>query len=272
MPDVAYGIHIHDDIKTIQTGVPVTVIIEDPVETDQEPAVSPDFDPFEETDESDDFIQGPQIQIAIPAKPTETAPSRTETKENTLPPENTPPSSPQQITEQSPKSDASEVPINNIEPHTTIAQTGQTAYQSDTILQPANSNDEVKGSPTPSMDTKAADATGKATSSSHKTTPDEDETWQEYTKTLSAHFKKYKFYPELARRLRLTGRVVLAVEIRHDGTVTDVQIEQPSGASILDQAAVQSAKRASPAPPFPQSVSAETKRIMIPYRYQLKEI
>ena len=101
--------------------------------------------------------------------------------------------------------------------------------------------------------------------------PDEAELWGAYSKTLSAHFKKYKFYPEMARKQRLTGTVMLAVDIRRDGVVEDVRVDQTSGSAMLDQAAVQSARRASPVPPFPPDVMASSRRLIIPYRYQLTD-
>lgn len=51
-------------------------------------------------------------------------------------------------------------------------------------------------------------------------------------------------YPSLSRRRNEEGRVVLAVEIRADGTHGSIEIVQSSGHSRLDQAAVQALKRA----------------------------
>ncbi|MFQ5808820.1 MAG: energy transducer TonB [Armatimonadota bacterium] len=50
-------------------------------------------------------------------------------------------------------------------------------------------------------------------------------------------------YPGLSRRRNEQGRVVLAVEIRADGTHGGIQIVHSSGHSRLDQAAVQALKR-----------------------------
>ena len=75
----------------------------------------------------------------------------------------------------------------------------------------------------------------------------------------------------MARKQRLSGTVMLAVVIRRDGVVEDVQIEESSGSALLDQAAVQSAGRASPVPPFPADVSADSRKLLIPYRYQITE-
>ena len=51
-------------------------------------------------------------------------------------------------------------------------------------------------------------------------------------------------YPGLSRRRSEEGRVVLAVEIRADGSRGDIRIVQSSGHSRLDQAGVQALKRA----------------------------
>jgi protein TonB len=51
-------------------------------------------------------------------------------------------------------------------------------------------------------------------------------------------------YPGLSRRRNEEGRVVLAVEIRADGTHGSIEIVHSSGHSRLDQAAVQALRRA----------------------------
>lgn len=45
-------------------------------------------------------------------------------------------------------------------------------------------------------------------------------------------------YPAAARRLRLQGTVVLRVTVSHSGLPLDIRVVQSSGASILDQAAM----------------------------------
>ncbi len=98
---------------------------------------------------------------------------------------------------------------------------------------------------------------------------DESALWDVYKKKLNAHFKSHRHYPEMARRLKLTGTVIVAVELSRNGDVLSVHVEQSSGIDILDEAALASAKDAAPVPAFPEQTEAITQRVLIPYRYSI---
>ena len=100
--------------------------------------------------------------------------------------------------------------------------------------------------------------------------PDMKQIWADYTRTLSDYFKSKQHYPEMARRLKLTGTVWILLELRRNGTLISAQIAQSSGVPILDEAAIEAATQATPVPPFPAQTTDLTKKIKIPYRYKLK--
>jgi protein TonB len=58
-------------------------------------------------------------------------------------------------------------------------------------------------------------------------------------------------YPDEARRRNLSGRVVLTVAVRRDGSVESIDVVQSSGIPVLDEAAKQSVRLAVPFPPLP---------------------
>jgi periplasmic protein TonB len=60
-------------------------------------------------------------------------------------------------------------------------------------------------------------------------------------------------YPEQARIKKLSGKLVMTVAIRRDGTVEDVVLNDPSGVKILDQAALTIVRLAQPFAPLPQT-------------------
>lgn len=60
-------------------------------------------------------------------------------------------------------------------------------------------------------------------------------------------------YPEEARRRQLTGRLMMTVAVRRDGSVESIDIVNPSGYPILDQAAVRVVRLAEPFPPLPRT-------------------
>src|SRR5690606_23693464 len=57
-------------------------------------------------------------------------------------------------------------------------------------------------------------------------------------------------YPEEARRQRIYGSLRLLVSINRDGTLYEVQVLEPSGQPVLDQAALRIVRLAAPFAPF----------------------
>ena len=58
-------------------------------------------------------------------------------------------------------------------------------------------------------------------------------------------------YPDEARREQLHGQLVLSVALNRDGTVKSIDVIQPSGHKLLDDAATRIVKLAAPFPPIP---------------------
>ncbi|MCB1554566.1 MAG: energy transducer TonB [Xanthomonadales bacterium] len=90
-------------------------------------------------------------------------------------------------------------------------------------------------------------------------------------KFVSANTKEYEFatymrawvarvekignmnYPAEARARNLQGQLVLTVAVRRDGTVESIDVIQPSGYPVLDDAAVRTVRLAEPFAPIPQT-------------------
>ena len=104
--------------------------------------------------------------------------------------------------------------------------------------------------------------------------------WEEYQrrprrKFLSARTKEYKYaaymeawrtrvetvgnlnYPEQAKRDKLTGQLVLDVEIKSNGHLHAINVIKPSGYKVLDDAAIRIVRLSSPFDPFPNSFRSE---------------
>lgn len=60
-------------------------------------------------------------------------------------------------------------------------------------------------------------------------------------------------YPDEARRRNLTGQLVMTVAVRHDGSVERIDVVQPSGYPLLDDAAQRTVRLAEPFPPLPET-------------------
>jgi protein TonB len=76
--------------------------------------------------------------------------------------------------------------------------------------------------------------------------------------------KKNTLYPDHARRMGWSGKVLLSFIVAEDGTVHDVKIIQGTGFPMLDNGAVDAVKRSAPFPRPP--VRAE---IVLPVSYRL---
>ena len=60
-------------------------------------------------------------------------------------------------------------------------------------------------------------------------------------------------YPDDARRRNLQGQLVMTVAIRRDGTVESIDVVQPSGHAVLDEAAIRTVRLAEPFGPLPET-------------------
>ncbi len=78
-------------------------------------------------------------------------------------------------------------------------------------------------------------------------------------------------YPEAARRLGLSGSLILDVALNADGTVHSITIRQSSGYKVLDDAAVRIVRLAAPFAPFPPDISKETDILHITRTWQFMD-
>ena len=91
-----------------------------------------------------------------------------------------------------------------------------------------------------------------------------------YLKALAAHLHGFDRYPALARTRSEEGTVIVGVTILRDGHVAGVSVEHPSGHVALDQAAIDTVKRAEPLPPIPDAIPGPTLRFDYPVRFRLE--
>ncbi len=75
-------------------------------------------------------------------------------------------------------------------------------------------------------------------------------------------------YPDEARRQQLHGQLVLTVALRRDGTVKRMDVIQPSGHKILDDAAQRIVALANPFPPLPRDTGEDVDELYITRTWQ----
>jgi len=80
-----------------------------------------------------------------------------------------------------------------------------------------------------------------------------------------------EYFPELGDLDGLTGSPTLEVTIEASGQLAEVIIRQSSGSKVLDQAALDILRRASPFDPFPADVRADYDRLRFAYKWLFSE-
>ena len=76
--------------------------------------------------------------------------------------------------------------------------------------------------------------------------PQRDYGW--LAETLRDRIEELKRYPPMARMNNWQGKVVLKFVVKADGTVENLEVVQSSGHAVLDEAAMETIRRASPLP------------------------
>lgn len=80
-----------------------------------------------------------------------------------------------------------------------------------------------------------------------------------------------EYFPELGDIEGLTGSPTLEVSIEASGQLSQVIVRVSSGSPVLDQAALDILRRASPFDPFPPEISAEYDRLRFAYKWLFSE-
>lgn len=91
----------------------------------------------------------------------------------------------------------------------------------------------------------------------------------EYLEGLDAHFQRAKRNASFGSRLRdETGTALIALDIARDGRILKAELAKSSGYPAIDQAVLETVRRASPVPALPASFSKEICGLVLPVRYR----
>lgn len=80
-----------------------------------------------------------------------------------------------------------------------------------------------------------------------------------------------EYFPELGPLEGLTGSPTLEVSIDSSGQLASVVVRRSSGSKVLDQAAIDILRRASPFDPFPEEVRADYDSLRFAYKWLFNE-
>jgi periplasmic protein TonB len=76
----------------------------------------------------------------------------------------------------------------------------------------------------------------------------------DFRQTLVRHIAKYQRYPKAAERGQLQGTVDTVFSMSRDGRLLEVWVKRSSGDAILDNAAIETIRRAQPLPNIPSAL------------------
>ncbi|MEE4016040.1 TonB family protein [Roseibium sp. FZY0029] len=88
-----------------------------------------------------------------------------------------------------------------------------------------------------------------------------------YQGKVVAKLRRAKRYPREAKRQRLVGTVNVGFTISSNGAVSGIRITRSSGHPVLDQAALDMVRRASPMPKFPGDIRVARMNMQVPVRF-----
>ncbi|HWK87289.1 MAG TPA: TonB family protein [Xanthobacteraceae bacterium] len=91
-----------------------------------------------------------------------------------------------------------------------------------------------------------------------------------YQAQVLAHLQRYKSYPAAAKNAGIRGVATVRFTLSASGAVTSASLARGSGASVLDQAAVDMVRRASPFPPIPPGLGRSQMAFSAPIRFDLR--
>jgi len=79
-----------------------------------------------------------------------------------------------------------------------------------------------------------------------------------------------KDYPYQAKLSGIEGRVKVSFIVRRDGSPDSIKVVSSSQQKILDDAAIETVKKAGPYLPFPKSVDADALRVSVEIVFKLR--
>lgn len=86
--------------------------------------------------------------------------------------------------------------------------------------------------------------------------------------TLLAHLGRFRQYPARARAARQTGVVQVRFRMNRAGMVSEARVIRSSGSVTLDQAAIETLRRAQPLPPIPPD-RPDTLDLTVPVEFRM---
>ena len=92
-----------------------------------------------------------------------------------------------------------------------------------------------------------------------------------FSSKVRTRIAQTKYYPRTARRRGFEGEPVVAFTLGNTGDLLEISIKNPSQHKLLDEAALDAVRSASPYPPIPELLRVKTLRFKLPISFILEE-
>jgi protein TonB len=146
-------------------------------------------------------------------------------------------------------------------PRRAPAETPANQWPEDTIVR----QDVVRSSPPPPQAT-----AGKEASDILPTRPSANAApLAAYMKVCRQLIEKHKEYPEMARKIRKEGTVLIHVVLKQDGSLAQSGVAKSSGHSLLDKAALRAVESVGTFPPLPPELNRDELVFEVPISFKL---
>lgn len=162
-----------------------------------------------------------------------------------------------------------DIPAPRLKPERTqVAETGPPPEPAEEREAPKAPAPVTPAAPPPSAPTAAQSAARSAGAGGGASQTTGNAAASAYRAKVAAQLKRKRFYPNAARRDRLTGSATVSFTLNASGRVTAARVVRSSGKRILDEAAIEMVRRASPYPPIPPGLGS-TITIQAPIAFDL---
>jgi len=88
-----------------------------------------------------------------------------------------------------------------------------------------------------------------------------------YQSKIAAHLRRYRRYPDAARRKGITGTAIVSFTINRGGRLVGASLAKGTGHAILDREALAMVRRATPFPAIPSSLGKSRVALRVPIRF-----
>lgn len=94
---------------------------------------------------------------------------------------------------------------------------------------------------------------------------------ERYLAGLRDQIARHQIYPQASRSFQEEGTVKIRLTLDRSGSLLKVELIESSGHKRLNDAAIRAAAKSAPYPSFPDDVSFQTWKILVPVRFTLAQ-